>query len=657
MGRALKNTETLLTKSAVVNAWAFALLALCLLMYLAPYFGIRHDSMLYLGQVLFRWKPEELGGDLFFAFGSQAQYTVFPQLLAGLLEHFPAGPLFKVLSLAGRVAFAAATYLLLRELFPAPFRYWGLLSVLAMPTGYGGFNMLSYGETFVTARSMAEPLVLLTLAALVRGAWIFVPGLLLIAGLLHPLQAVTGALLIWMALASRDVRWLHLVWLLVAAVLLLSIGESIRLSLFTRFDSLWLESILESTKQLLLLEWPAEDWLYLITDMFLVALVWRSSEGWVKRMAIALLASVIVAFTASLILVDGFHLVLPAGLQMWRIHWLLHWFAMASIPWSLWKTYAEAKAPSFPLLILLVAIIVLGSPASRSSIYFVLPLLMALFVGWPAFAPKVGSVYRQAVVWGVAGALAISLCSFVLAVLQKFSYHDFDWDVFRPQVMLLTHPLVSGAIVIASVTAWRNASQSWRVVLSIALSCGVLGALLQWDQRNAATLEIEAAERFSSPFGVDLVPGSQVLWTEDNKIEQLLAIWLMLGRSSYFSKPQTGGVVFSRDTALEVMARRKILATFKLQETICTTMNALNGTADSCVPDEDALREVCHLSGGQLSYVVISNRLETPSLGLWTIPDPRRPTKPINYYLYSCKDLLRAQMDLEFANRGMALRK
>ena len=65
---------------------AAALLLLFLLIYLHPYHGIRHDAILYLGQSLLRWRPEQFGQDLFFAFGSQAQFTLFPQILAWFLS-------------------------------------------------------------------------------------------------------------------------------------------------------------------------------------------------------------------------------------------------------------------------------------------------------------------------------------------------------------------------------------------------------------------------------------------------------------------------------------------------------------------------------------------------------------------------------------------
>ena len=56
-----------------------ALLGLALLLLLHRYAGIRHDSILYLGQVQMERHPEALGQDLFFLYGSQSRYSLFPK--------------------------------------------------------------------------------------------------------------------------------------------------------------------------------------------------------------------------------------------------------------------------------------------------------------------------------------------------------------------------------------------------------------------------------------------------------------------------------------------------------------------------------------------------------------------------------------------------
>ena len=47
-----------------------------------------HDNILYLAQALARLQPDIYRGDIYLAWGSQDQYTVFSPLYAWLIAHF-----------------------------------------------------------------------------------------------------------------------------------------------------------------------------------------------------------------------------------------------------------------------------------------------------------------------------------------------------------------------------------------------------------------------------------------------------------------------------------------------------------------------------------------------------------------------------------------
>src|SRR4051812_43722218 len=50
-----------------------------------PYVGMIHDAQLYSGLVVNRIDPRVLGGDLFFQYGSQDQYSLFSPLMTPLV--------------------------------------------------------------------------------------------------------------------------------------------------------------------------------------------------------------------------------------------------------------------------------------------------------------------------------------------------------------------------------------------------------------------------------------------------------------------------------------------------------------------------------------------------------------------------------------------
>ena len=64
--------------------WALALLGNALWM---PYVGIRHDAPLYAAQAVHA-ADGRFADDLFFAYGSQSQYSLTPQILAAATSCF-----------------------------------------------------------------------------------------------------------------------------------------------------------------------------------------------------------------------------------------------------------------------------------------------------------------------------------------------------------------------------------------------------------------------------------------------------------------------------------------------------------------------------------------------------------------------------------------
>ncbi|MCR6497343.1 hypothetical protein LJB71_14740 [Thermomonas sp. S9] len=171
---------------SVLTPVAGAALGLGLLFMIQAYFGIDHDSVLYLGEALRLRLPDILDHDLFFAHGSQGRYTVFPHLIAALLGGgFDASTLFMAGTALGLLAFAGGSWYALRALLPEGRRWLPWLALLCLPTAYGAYRIFGYGEPFFTPRVYAESLCLLALALLTRQRLWSAAVCLLAAGLLH----------------------------------------------------------------------------------------------------------------------------------------------------------------------------------------------------------------------------------------------------------------------------------------------------------------------------------------------------------------------------------------------------------------------------------------------------------------------------------------
>jgi hypothetical protein len=613
---------------------AGALLALFLTLYLRPYHGIRHDSILYLGQALLRWHPEVFGHDLFFAFGSQADFTFLPQLLAKLFEHFDAPGLFLWLTLGGRLLFLLASWRLLRSVVPQGFRFWGLLALLVLPGSYGGYGVISYGEPFFTGRSLAEPLALIALAFWWQSRHVLAIGMMLVAAGIHPLQTLPALLVCWIDLVSRDRRWLHLLWFVVLAAIAAQLGMRPFAQWLAAYDALWFDWVKDANPLCLMLGWRIDDWCYLLFDVYLVGMVLRNARGLLLSYARAVLIAAACGLVASLILVDGLHLVLPTGLQLWRVHWLVHWLAMASIPWLTNLQYRAAGNKLDVRLTIFLAMLAVAVPVGAIPLppYAAL-ILMPLHFFWPKIADQLGPGMKRLVVMGVTATITISLARYLLLVWKLYIQLPDARDMFRPEAVLFAYPLIAGALILGGFRFWHR-SHSLRVVLLAILATLTGFAAATWDHRNPWTKQIEAAQNSERIFGVGLAPGAQVFWEDE-----LLAPWLILHRPSYMSYQQQAGLLFNRGTAEEAFKRRAAMNVFNFQKELCQVINGFQ--PESCVPDDAAVAEVCSGSNGQLVYVVLPYELKTTSAyGSWTVAGGVRGDRPVTYRLYRCEDIL-----------------
>jgi hypothetical protein len=307
-----------------------AIFGLTLILLLRRYAGVTHDSVLYLGQALYKHNPLIYGEDLFFLHGSQADYTLFPLLTSYLIGIFSPPSLFMTGGLIGIIFFFAASYFCLRAIIPGKHNYIAWLGIICLPTMYGMISMFNYGESFFTPRPFAEALSL-TAIALITKRKIFLGSIaLLLAAFLHPLQAIAASLVVWIWLTLNDRRWLNALWLNALFIGLAFAKIRPFNGLVEPIDAIWLADIQKLTGQIFLTWWNQTDFVYLAFDVFILIYAWRRIPGIFSKWCLSSIIALLIGFTASFLLVDMLHLVLPAGLQLWRAHWVAHWFAMAS---------------------------------------------------------------------------------------------------------------------------------------------------------------------------------------------------------------------------------------------------------------------------------------------------------------------------------------
>lgn len=621
--------------SRCIAVIAAAFLFSSLMLFLRPYDGVRHDSILYFGQSLRLLIPSELDRDLFFAHGSQSQYTVFPQLLAKLLDYFQPA----TVSMAG-LLLAFSSFLLASAGFavaavPRKLIVCSIVCVLIWPSGYGGFGVFRFQEPYLTGRSLAEPLVIFALSLLLyKKSWQAMI-MLACAALIHPLQALPGMIIWWGWLAFENKKWFFLPALSAVIILLLSaFGISLVNNLFMRYDQEWLEVISEPNKHVYMLKWPLQSWLWLIVDYFilLAALPWL--EGNAKRYVKVLLYVSLGCFVASIILVDIFQFVWMAGVQLWRIHWVLHWSAMIFAPTVIYELY---KRDLHTRLVLFGATMLAAAPYGPLASVYAAIFLIPLYFFWEKISESVGVNYVRLLYAGIATALIGTYFRYLLYLLKV---SDYGWAGAQWANLLLgiSHPIVLTPIVMGGIWCWINYERA-RVYLICSLASVFVLSAANWDRRTERMRLIESSPPTDSVFGHHIEAGASVFWYGD-----LLSPWMLLKRSSYWSDLQQAGLLFNRGTAIESQRRALLLEPFLFQAEFCQLMDSLNNKHDSCQIDIDSLKEPCHDSQARLDYLVLPQRLSVVPIGQIFLSDgPEKFGKQIEYgrryYLYSCKDI------------------
>ena len=121
--------------------------------------------------------------------------------------------------------------------------------------------------------------------------------------------------------------------------------------------------------------WSVNDFKNLGFDVVILLSAWHWLRGRFGEWCLASLIGCTIGILTSLLLVDFLHLVLPIGLQLWRAHWLAHFFSLAAIG-ALLLFHLRAKDSVSALLLTLTALLAWGETDWGWL------LLAAMYVGW-----------------------------------------------------------------------------------------------------------------------------------------------------------------------------------------------------------------------------------------------------------------------------------
>ena len=548
------------------------------------YRGIFHDASLYTLQALAHLSPESLSQDVFLRFGSQDRFTVFSPFYAAASQLLGTEPAAACLTLALQISLFAGAWFLARAVMPAPLALLGVAVMIAIPGDYGPGRIFTCVEQFLTPRMGAEALVLGGLAAALSAQRWLAVALIAVAMLVHPIMAAAGVVAlgcIWFALPHRRSGF---ALLSVTAAALATVALVLPVGVWGRFDDAWLTLVMNRSPYLFLGHWQLDDWSRVaVTLTTLVVGVSTLPRAPGRFLCLAALVTTVGGLLLTLFACDLLRLVLITQLQPWRWQWLGTVTAALLLPEILrtrWLTGTDGRTTA--MLLVAAWIFALGEFALVAS---------AAAIASMALLRRLKPPEVRLIFWGACGMLAIAILWRLTSNLEFTDVHYLDSHIplWLRRAMSFTH---DGAVPMAviALTWWLADVSRGRLgsIFIAALAAAGCVALFPQTWKTWTTREYppELVAQFA-PWRELIPPNAQVFWPESP-----LANWLLLDRPSYLSAAQTSGMVFSRQTAIELERRADDLAPIVPQQSFLSW----NGAGPGLGLSLQQLQGICHLA-------------------------------------------------------------
>lgn len=554
-----------------------------------PYRGIVRDGEIYTLLALRRLYPAALNGDLFFRYGSQDSFTLFSWFYAALVERFGLeAPAWALARLSG-IALAGAALLLAREIMDRRSAWLALALFIVIPGSYGPHDMFSYGENFVTPRTLSEALTVFAVYLAVRERWPLAVASLAAGLALHPLQAAAGIPCI-IALRGPPRA---LVWIGGAAGCGLAVAAAVAqwapIGPIRMLDPEWRASLHLLVTYLEASDWWLLDWQRAAVPLATLGIAVIALErGRARRLASCALGTGcagLVLFLVGSVLAP---IVLLIQGQPWRWMWLAKGVAallLVPLGGALWSRGTNGKA-----ILALLAIAWYGTEEALGLEAALCALAATLF--------EFRSRRRFPKLWVVVGALALGFAAGVFHLIG-----------LSPQL------LAAGA----AFTAWWivfHSDRTWLAALAAISVAAIFAQQLIWHSADRRAPDYDALSRALEPWQ-SIVGVDQTVLFPLNSAAPTLA----MHRQTYLGAV---GVVFSREAALA----RRVRSEGVLQQAGAGADALFSGRPDLPLP---TLQRLCTLPG--LDFVALPVSYPVPRVAAYAGP-------PLNtLYLYDCRTL------------------
>jgi hypothetical protein len=615
-------TKTLATSAHSVDRRAalvtFTMIALTAVLWLLihRYFLFYHDGEIYAFEALAKLEPS-LYSDLFLANTSQGQFTVFPAVYAAFIRGFGLHDAALILTMTFTVWSLAATWCFAKHIV-SPNEAWLVVAFSVVTVGfYGAYAIFHYSEGFLTARLPAEALIITALVLAWNKRCRAALGIASIALFVHPLMALPGVLMVLCLWLPARLSVLGAVLAVTAAlgVSLAAVHLGDLPALLKPMDPAWLEVVRERSQFLFLQLWRPVDWALNLRPCICLALAAMviGTPDIRKLCGAALLVGATGLAVAAIASYLGCVAILMQG-QAWRWMWITQFVAVVLVVPTAIALWREGKCGPLCALLLILewtcacfdplvcvtlacAIWIMRARVPDRMLIFVRFTTIALVLIITAWV--VGNLYRLLsvdelhIVAGRESGLILRLRSF-----------------FGMQVTALACAFVLWRWVTSAKSAWVPAG-ACAALLGLAIVAAPVALAQSVADGSAAQIEEFADWRAIIP------PGKTVLVDEAGGAAAF--VWFTLERNNYLTPGQSAGVVFSRETALEVARRSDVLLPIEYPIWKILSSRELRAAGTPLAQDTyhrpltgRALQEIC--ADPLLGYVISKQDLEFPAV-------------------------------------------
>jgi hypothetical protein len=529
-----------------------ALMLLTLWFVVLGYQGFVGDAQIYAFQALARIHTA-LSTDLYLQGPSQDRFTVFSPFYASFVTWFGLDEAARLLTLFLTTMFFIAAWNLAAAMTNRSKAWLAVLCLIVVSADYGGSGVFRLSEQYLTARLPAQALIIAAFAFHARGMRSVAMLIAVVASIIHPIMAFPGLLLLaCISLPFRVILSGAILGLVLAlAIALSAAGLPALAHLFVVMDKDWLGVVTERSQFLFPKLWSVHDWDTNLRPLaYLVFISAALGDERVYKFCITALlvgsAGLAVALIADLvqpvaILVQG---------QAWRWVWIACLISVLLLPATILRVWNDKKCGQFCAVLLLVGWII---PMGGTACVFLAVTLWSLR---RHISHRAIPYLRCMAIIIAVTAVAWADTSYWTAITSRLASRHAE-TAFNDITGLMAVKVSAAAIFVLLWWWLRNARKPWAPISVCAALLASLTLIIPASFKQTRFVRSEADINEFFDWRAAIPETSTVFVAPTRDVGTF--VWFTLERPNYLALDQSAGVVFSRQTALEVRRRSEVL--------------------------------------------------------------------------------------------------